>query len=455
MNRLSIRLSLAFALVALLVIAVIALATSEAMGSSFRSYVAQRSSEGAGSNMAAMLEQYYLDHQSWEGAQSVIAPGSASDLASQRSEGRGRRGQNFLLVDLTGQVIAATDTSLIGTQIDVSTKEFVLPIRMEDQDVASLVLDTPGIQALGDAEEQFLANMASTLLVTAIGAGLLAALVGGVLAWQLGRPIRQLTAAVRQMAGGDRGSKVAVQGTDEVLELGRAFNHLSDSLARQETLRQHMAANVAHELRTPVTVLRSRLEAMLDDVYPLDKEQIVIAHDQTLHLARLVEDLRQLTLAEAGQIPLERQPTAPSDLVRRTLDSFMPLALDAEIDLNTEIAADLPVIQIDVDRIRQVLGNVLTNALRHTPAGGTIQVRVTPQAGRVRFEISNSGSSLTPAQLEHLFEPFWRADEARNRNGGGSGLGLAIARQLVQLHGGEMWAEQQPDRLSFVFELPV
>ena len=233
-------------------------------------------------------------------------------------------------------------------------------------------------------------------------------------------------------------------------------HHLTvTSLVREETLREHMAANVAHELRTPVTVLRSRLEAILDDVYPLDKEQIVIAHDQTLHLARLVEDLRQLTLAEAGQISLERQPIAPGELIQRVIDSFMPLVLDAGIDLKADIDSDLPTIRIDVDRIRQVLGNVLANALRHTPTDGTIAVRVGQQADQVRFEISNTGSSLSPEVLEQLFEPFWRADEARSRNGGGSGLGLAIARQFVQLHGGKMWAEQHPDRLSFIFILPI
>ncbi|MBZ0294585.1 MAG: HAMP domain-containing protein [Anaerolineae bacterium] len=451
MNRLSIRLSLAFVLVTWLVIVVIALSMGEAMSSSFRNYVRQRSSEGAGANMAAMLEQYYADHLSWDGVDTLITPSGES----LEQEGRGRRGQNFVLVDPTGTVIAATDPSRVGTQLDLAAQELTLPLRFEGQTVAILILDTPGIQALGDAEEQFLANMASTLLVTAVGAGLIAVLVGGVLAWQLGRPIRQLTVAVRQMAKGERRQAVAVRGTDEVVELTQAFNHLSDNLTREETLRQHMAANVAHELRTPVTVLRSRLEAILDDVYPLDKQQIIVAHDQTLHLARLVEDLRQLTLAEAGQIPLEHQQIAPADLIRRTIDSFMPLALDADIDLQTEIAADLPTIKIDVDRIRQVLGNVLTNALRHTPAGGIIQVRVTRQLDRVRFEISNTGSSLTAEQLAHLFEPFWRADESRNRNGGGSGLGLAIARQMVQLHGGKMWAEQLDNRLNFVFDLPI
>jgi signal transduction histidine kinase len=453
MNRLSTRLSLAFVLMTWLVIAVIALALGSSMTNSFRSYLNQRSSEGMGANMIATLEQYYVSNGSWVGVQAVIAP--ADSESSEHQEGWGRRGQNFTLVDLDGRVIAAADSTLINQVLDISQQELVLPVRGDGEDVALLVLVTPGTQALGDAEEQFLANMTSTLLITAVGAGLVAALLGGGLAWQFGRPIQHLTQAVRNMAGGDRGGQVAVRGTDEVLELAQAFNHLSASLAREETLRQHMAANVAHELRTPVTVLRGRLEAVLDDVYPLTKEQVIIAHDQTLHLARLVEDLRLLTLAEAGQISLECQPTAPGALVQRTVDSFMPLALDAELDLRAEIAPDLPQIKLDVDRIRQVLSNLLTNALRHTPPGGIIRVQVAPRAGVLRFEISNTGSQLTTEQLEHLFEPFWRADEARNRNGGGSGLGLAIARQMIQLHLGRMWAEQHPNRLSFIFELPV
>lgn len=453
MNKLSTRISLVFALTIWLVIAVIALALGEAMGSSFRTYVVRRSSEGAGINMTTTLEQYYADQHNWDGVQALFTPGSGGQ--SQRQEGRARRGQSFVLVDLQGRVIAGTDTNLLGTHYDVLAQTLVLPVRFESQEIAYLILDTPGIQALGEAEQQFLSHMTFTLLATALGAGLIAALAGGVLAWQLGRPIQQLTSVVRQMAGGGHQRTVALRGTDEVLELAQAFNYLSASLVSEETLRQHMAANVAHELRTPVTVLRGRLEAILDGVYPLDKEQIVIAHDQTLHLARLVEDLRQLTLAETGQMSLERQQIAPGELVQRTIDSFMPLVLDAEIDLKTTIGPDLPTLRIDVDRIRQVLGNVLTNALRYTPAGGNIDVCVGRQTDQIRFEISNTGSSLTPDQLTHLFEPFWRADESRSRNGGSSGLGLAIAHQLVQLHGGKMWAEQLPDRLKFVFDLPI
>ena len=194
---------------------------------------------------------------------------------------------------------------------------------------------------------------------------------------------------------------------------------------------------------------------MLDGVYPLDSAHVAVAHDQTLHLARLVEDLRVLTLAEAKRLPLERAALTRQPSSTQMLEAFEPLILDAQIHLVREITPDLPTLNADVTRIRQVLSNLLTNALRHTPPDGEIRVQVVAEHADVRFSVTNTGSDLSQVDAAQVFQPFWRADAARERDRGGSGLGLAICKQLVELHSGRMWAETTPDGVCFAFTLPI
>jgi two-component system OmpR family sensor kinase/two-component system sensor histidine kinase BaeS len=308
--------------------------------------------------------------------------------------------------------------------------------------------------ALGAAEVAFLDEANRWLTIAAAGATVLALLVGSALAWTIAKPLRELTFAVRDLSVGQLGRQVQVHGTAEVDALAAEFNTMSNALAEAETLRQRMAADVAHELRTPVSVLRGHLEAMLDGVYPLDSAHVAVAHDQTIHLARLVEDLRVLTLAEAQRLPLERGRVDPAALTQQLLDAFEPLALDGDIRLTSDVAAGLPAVSADVTRIRQVLSNLLTNALRHTPAGGEIDVKVAPAPNGVRFSVRNSGSGLTQQDAAHVFQPFWRADIARERDSGGSGLGLAISREIIRLHGGSMSVETGDQSVTFTFVLP-
>jgi signal transduction histidine kinase len=216
-----------------------------------------------------------------------------------------------------------------------------------------------------------------------------------------------------------------------------------------------MAAAIAHELRTPVSVLRGHLEAMLDGVFPLDTQHLAIAYDQTIHLARLVEDLRLITRAEAGQLPLTKVMAAPGDLIARVIEQFRPLAADSAVEFAAHCAADLPPVTVDVDRVQQILSNLLANALRHTPGDGRISVSAIQVGQTVQVEIQNTGSSLPADQLEHIFDPFWRSEDARARDSSGTGLGLAIVRQLVMLHGGRIWVKSGADYTAFLFTLPV
>ena len=227
-------------------------------------------------------------------------------------------------------------------------------------------------------------------------------------------------------------------------ELARAFNPRAGALEQAGTLRRHMVADVAHELRTPRSVLQGNLRAILDDVYPLAKPEIARLYNQTRLLNRLVDDLRELAQAEAGQLQLNKQPTDLPRLVENTLATFQPVAGAAEVALKAGIPAPVPPVNADPARIAQVLHNLLANALRHTPAGGTVLVTTGTEETRVWLRVSDTGAGIATHDLPHVFDRFYRADRARSRATGGAGLGLAIVRAIVEAHGGEVTAAVRP-----------
>lgn len=462
MNRLAIRLSLAFLLVAMLAIGAIAIIVRTTTENSFRSYVNQRNAPIFSDQNITELETYYAENGSWEGVESLLPRGSGSGAgrgqgrgAGGGSGGTGTGGAAIMLAGPDRTVLASTQPERVGQTLDDNLLESAIPLVVEGVHVGWLTQETPGQQALGSAENRFLDETMHWLVIAAIGAGIFAVAVGGLLAWQLTRPMRALTHTAHELAEGRLGKQVNVSGATELQELGIAFNRMSHDLAEGETLRQRMAADIAHELRTPVSVLRGHLEAMLDGIYPLDVEHLAVAYDRTLFLSRLVDDLRILTRAEAGQLPLELVTMSPETLIAQLVESFTPLALDSEVTLAHDVAPSLPQVRVDKDRIQQVFGNLLTNALRHTPPGGTIRISASRAGSSVRFRVANTGDEIPPEQAAHVFTPFWRAESARERDKGGSGLGLAIAQQLIRLHNGRIWVERQPGQTVFAIDLPA
>lgn len=460
MNRLWVRLSLVFLLVAWIAVGAVALIVRSSIESSFRHYVNQRDNASFDSAVVDRLEAYFAENGTWTGAEALL-PGPRPGQGQGQGQGRGAGGaagsggRQVMVADMAGVVQAATDPALVGTALDASVLADATALYVDGEQAGWLAQQTPGAQALGEAEQRFLDDTTDRLAITAIVATLVAVLAGALLAWQLTRPLRALTAAAHDLAAGALGRQVSAGGTAETTDLARAFNAMSRDLAEGEALRQRMATDMAHELRTPVSVLRGHLEAMLDGVFPLDGEHLAVAYDRTIHLSRLVDDLRLLTRAEAGTLSLERVAVPADELARRAVQSFEPLALDANITLEHDFDPGLPAVRADIDRMQQVFGNLLTNALRHTPPEGRITVRAARQGNTVRFAVSNTGQALSPEQAAQVFKPFWRAEDARARDTGGSGLGLAIAQQLVALHGGRIWVESTPGLTTFLFELPV
>lgn len=310
----------------------------------------------------------------------------------------------------------------------------------------------------GPAEQAYLAAVNDALWLAGGFAALVAVALGLLLARRISRPVRDLTSAARGMAGGDLGRRVPVRSRDELGELAAAFNTMAEAVSRQEELRRRMAADIAHELRTPLAVVQADLEAMLDGVRPLSAEAVAEVHEETRLLARLISDLRDLSLAEAGQLPLHREPTDPGTLARSSAARFASRAGEKGVSLTVEAAEDLPEIDADPDRISQVLGNLLDNAMRHTPEGGEVSVRLEPavNADEVRVTVRDTGPGIPREHLSNVFERFYRVDGARSKADGGSGIGLAVVRQLVEAHGGRVWAESPPgEGAAFGFALPA
>ena len=272
---------------------------------------------------------------------------------------------------------------------------------------------------------------------------LVAGLVGAGLAYSISRPMRNLTRVTREYSLGNRAARATVGGGSELAELGVAFNTLAGNLNAEQERERRVMADIAHELRTPLTVLRSELESMQDGLSPLTPEALGPLIAETELLGRLVNDLRLLSLAEAGELRLTRRPVNLNDLAGAVTAAFNPRAATNRVSLRLQPApgdgAPLVVVNGDGERLRQVLHNLLENALRHTPQGGRVTVDVRQAADTAILNVTDTGPGL-PEHPERLFERFYRADSARSRSDGGSGLGLAIVKAIAQAHGGSVQA---------------
>lgn len=282
----------------------------------------------------------------------------------------------------------------------------------------------------------------------------------GMRAWRgIATPIANVMVAADAVADGNLSVRVPEEGPGEFTRLAHSFNRMTAELARSDEQRRNLTADVAHELRTPLHVIQGNLEGVLDGVYEPTVEHIQATLDETRALARLVDDLHILSLAEGGQLPLLREPVNVTELLADLETSFGGQAAAAGITLTVDANQLAPALMIpgDAGRLDQVLSNLLVNAIRHTPAGGTITLQAKPTGPQIRFTVCDTGEGIAPADLPFIFDRFWRGDRARTHAGGvGGGLGLAIARQLVQAHKGSISVESTPGQgTTFIIELPT
>jgi len=308
----------------------------------------------------------------------------------------------------------------------------------------------------GAAEQNFLDKVNDSLVISGVVGGIVAIFVGLVLTLQITRPIQRLKKGAARIATGDLTHRVKVESRDEFGELGESFNYMAASLDNSEQARRHLLADITHDLRTPLSVIEGTVDAMLDGVYQANPENLNSLKEETAVLTHLVADLRDLSLAEAGQLKLEIEPINLTELVQRRVSQVEVIAQKKNISLNTAIANGLPQIEVDSARIEQVVANLLTNALNFTHSGGTVTVSVSADRENLIVSVADTGAGIPPEHLPHIFERFYRVDAARSHKTGGSGLGLAITKQMVELHGGRIWVESEVGRGSkFSFTLPV
>lgn len=407
------------------------------------------------------LEEYYKDNQSWQGAESILnSPGHGMGRWGGMNQGnpgmmQGMMGQRLRLANEQGVVLVDTADSSPVSSLDAEQMENAIPLR-DKQAIVGYLLTEGGMQ-FNQADQTALLNRLSRAgliaALVAVGISLILALF---LSYRLLLPVHALTKAAGRLAQGDLTQRVQVKGNDELAQLGQAFNHMAASLQHSEENRRAMTADIAHELRTPLAVQRAHLEAFQDGIYAPTAENLASVLEQNLLLTRLVDDLRTLALADAGQLSLNFQPVDLIVIVQGSISQFTPQAEARQVEMEFETPTHCPGIMADPARLGQVLGNLLSNALRYTPNGGQINLALVCQGEQIQLIIHDSGSGISDESLPHIFERFYRGDRSRSRSEGGSGLGLAIARQLARAHGGELTAANHPEGGAvFTLILPV
>jgi two-component system OmpR family sensor kinase len=467
MNRLWVRLTLAFALVILAAVGTIGLLADLNAGRAFRQYLSY-TDIARFQNLTDLLVQHYQAQNSWDGVDvildqvRIVSSGVPAPLPGRwpgTIEWRDERVQ-IILADANGRVVYERPAVDADRTLTRDERAAAQDITVGDTVVARLVIARPVQSAiLGPLEQAFVARLRWLLVVGALLATGLGLLLGLTFSRNLTAPLQRLSSAVRAVANRDFSRRVKVEGSAEIAEVARAFNEMAAALEQSEGQRQIMVADVAHELRTPISVIQGNLRAILDDVYPLDKAEISRIYDETRLLSRLVNDLRELALADAGQLRINVRPTSTAQVIQATLDNLSLAAEAQEVTLIAQLSPELPTGQVDPDRLAQVLRNLIVNALRHTPPGGSVTVSAAPVGNVIEIAVTDTGEGISAEDLPHVFDRFWRADRARSRDerwGGGTGLGLSVAQSLVEAQGGHIWAGSTLGKGSvFRFTVPV
>ena len=380
------------------------------------------------------LETFYLVKDNWQGVE--VLP--INDINSDFHQFWNRS----TLVDAQGKVVldhGSSQTALTGTAYDRKKSDLTIPILAHGQLVATLLLDDTFLPAQQQLSLNFLLPIGLISLVMAIPT----IIIGLFLMRRFVTPLAEVIVAARAVADGDLSTRVHAAGPDDLRALSDSFNHMAASLEQSDNERRNMLADIAHELRTPITVMRGRLEGIVDGIYEANPDQIVPALEETYLLERLVEDLHLLTLVETRQLHFEIKQVDLSDIVTHVIDLFQAEAEDKNITLKFEEPHQAAVALLDPQRINQVVGNLVSNALRYTPDGSNVALTIEKTSEKVVLTISDDGPGVPAEDLDNIFQRFWRGEKSRSRASGGAGLGLAIARQLVEAQGGQIHAENR------------
>jgi signal transduction histidine kinase len=438
MRSISSKLILAFLSIGIISVAVIFVTATLNTRSEFIRFLADQTQ----SNVVTQLSDYYQQYGSWEGVESVLSP-DGDEPGQGPGPGPNRRFYPFTLTTESGVVIVPNGRYHGGDQVPQQDLAKGISITKDDKVIGVLVPIPIPFQGR-PREVEFIDRTNRILLYGALIGAVIALLLGIFLSRTLTRPIRELTRATHAVSEGDLSQQVPVRSKDELGELARAFNKMSSELSRSVNTRKQMTADIAHELRTPLSLILGHAEAVHDGVLPPSRENFEIIREEAERLEHLVNDLRILSLADAGELSINPQRVEPDRLLQEVAGIYQYETQRKNITLDLEIATPLSDIEVDPGRMTQVLTNILDNALRHTPEGGRVVLSARDMNDQVELAIQDSGPGLEAQDIDRIFDRFYRTDASRQRDGdfpGGSGLGLAIARSIVQAHGGQLSAE--------------
>ena len=368
---------------------------------------------------------------------------------------------NQLVGDLP---VPSTVGRALGGQVDtgeLANQEYIgVPIIREGVAIGAIYLAQPvegsGIAGAIAGTARFVRTVWWQLLVAGAIAAFIALALARFLARGMTQPLRDMAEAARSMARGDYRQRVQASTRDEVGQLAVAFNRMAGEMDGLERLRHDLVANVSHELKTPISALRARLENLLDGVEEPSPELLAVMLNQSERLSRLVDQLLDLSQLESGSVPIAREPVELAPLVQRVAGDVTASRPDRTVEVRSVVPPDLPALEGDPERLHQVLFNLMDNAYRFTPNGGVVTVRATRENGALRVSVEDTGPGIPAEHLPLVFERFYRADPSRSRQDGGTGIGLAIVRSVVEAHGGKIWAESTVGKgATFSFVLPV
>lgn len=436
----------AFLFIVLINIGLIGYWANRSTTTEFNTYV-RHSGMYVNTEVVHVLTDYYQRFKSWEGVEKTLAELSEKNQAY------------LALSDVQGRVIAdagqKTDVSSQTCPVGQRARSFMITSGNEN---AGIVLIQPSRAGSFRAqpEEVFLTSISRSLWLAAVIAIGLSLFLSYLLSIYISTPVRSLISATKKVSSGEFSHRVSVKGSDEMVELGRAFNQLSENLEQNERLRQQLVADVAHELRTPLATIQGYLEAMREGVIKPTPDKLGLVHEETALLARLIDDLRDLSQAEAGQLNIRKKPTDLSRLIKGAISIFQSLLEEKKIGLISQVSTKLPRVNVDKDRISQILRNLISNAINHTPAGGKITISAVQRPEEIEIRVSDTGQGIKAEDIPYVFERFYRGEKSRARASGGAGIGLTIAKRLIETHGGKIWVESAPGQGTEVyFTLPL
>jgi signal transduction histidine kinase len=425
------------------------------------------------------LEEYYTSKGSWDSVaydwqrleqkpNTNLNPQNPStqgkyplpnDGSGKPPNGDRSRRSFFGLADAKGMVLVSmSQNEPAGTQLSQDILKAGTPISVNGKQVGTILSPQPQQPQPGfNPEENLFLDRTNQALYLAVAVALLVALLMGIfLARTLTQPLRALTLAAQNIAQGDLEQQVKVNSKDEIGRLASAFNTMSQEVAQANLLRRRMTADIAHDLRTPLTVIGGYVESMRDGILKPTTERLSLIYGEIERLQHLVGDLRVLSQADAGELPLNPQHIAPKSLLDRAAALFQHHAERHLVHVRVEAEPELPEIRVDEARLMQVMDNLISNALRYTPENGEIVLGGRRRENRVELTVRDTGSGIAAEELPMVFNRFYRADSSRHSETGESGLGLAIVKAFVEAHGGKVWAESTPGQGTTIFiDLPA